>query len=171
MRRWLALAVALGAVFLWVSSSWSAEGIVITGVISDWKEVKARVPETAYLQMVKYSKDMKGNTNEQGFSALDSKLPKIKVGDDGSFKVTIKALPEGDYFFALQRALPKEMSGDSIATAIPILITEKEQPLVIHVPGTFPVNVGKVFVAVRAKKKALESEKAKKEPPAPKKEE
>jgi hypothetical protein len=166
MRRWLALVVALGAVFLWVSSSFSAQGIVITGVIADWKEVKARVPETAYLQLVKYRKKMKGNTDEQGFSAFDSKLPKITVHDDGSFKVKIKELPEGDYFFALQRAVPKEMSGGSIDTAIPILITDKEQALVIRVPGNFPVNVGKVFVAVRSKKEPPAAEKDKKEAPA-----
>jgi hypothetical protein len=174
MRRWLALVVALGAMFLCVSSSLSAEGIVITGIIGDWKEVKARVPETAYLQLVKYGKKMKGNTDEQGLSAFDSKLPKIKVHDDGSFKVTIKELPEGKYFFALQRALPKEMSGDSMVSAIPILVTEKG-PLMIQVPGTFPINVGKVFVAVRSQKEPSESpasEKAKKEPapPTPEKE-
>jgi len=170
MRRWLALAVALGAVFLCVRSSLSAEGIVITGIIADWKEVKAKVPETAYLQLVKYNKNMKGNTDAQGFSAFDSKLPKIKVRADGSFKVTIKELPDGDYFFALQRAVPKEMAGDNIGTAIPILITEKGDALVIHVPGDFPVNVGKVVVAVRTKEESPASEKGKKEPKGSKKE-
>ncbi len=180
MRRWLALAVALGAVLLWGSSAFSAEKVVITGVIADWKAVKTRVPETAYLQLVKYGKDMKGTEDEQGLSAFDSKLPKIKVREDGSFKVTIKELPDGDYIFALQRAVPKELSGGSVATAIPILVNSKGQPLGIHVPGDFPVNVGRVFLAVRSQKEppAAEkgqkepeaSEKTKKETPAPKKE-
>jgi hypothetical protein len=159
MRRWLALAVALGAMFLWAGSSLSAEGVVITGVIANWKEVKAMVPETAYLQLVKYGKEMKGTEDAQGFSAFDSKLPKIKVRADGSFKVTIRELPDGDYIFALQRAVPKEISGGSIATAIPILVNDKGDPLGIHVPGAFPMNVGKVFVAVRTKKESPASEK------------
>ena len=167
MKRWLALAVALGAVFLFVSSAFSA-GMEIEGVIVDWKEVKARVPAKAYLQLVKYSDKMKGTTDEEGLSAFDSKLPKIKVRDNGSFKLTVKEIPQGKYFIALQRALPKDMSGEAIASAIPILITEKEQALIIEVPGNFPLNVGKVFVAVRAKKETPQKEAPKTE--APKKE-
>ena len=45
MKKWLSLTAALGAVFLFVSSSWGA-GLEIEGVIADWKEVKARVPAT-----------------------------------------------------------------------------------------------------------------------------
>jgi hypothetical protein len=165
MRRWLALVVALGAVLLWVGSSLSAERVVITGIIADWKEVKAKVPETAYFQVVKYRDKMKGTTDEQGFAAFDSKLPKIKVRDDGSFKLSIKELPEGKYFIALQRAVPKEIYGEDTGAAVPILITKKGA-LVIEVPGEFPVNVGKVFVAVHSKKEPPASEKDKKEAPA-----
>ncbi len=168
MRRWLALTVALGLVLLWAGSSLGAEKIVVTGIIADWKEVKAKVPDTAYFQLVKYRAKMKGTTDEQGFSAFDSKLPKIKVGDDGSFKLTIKELPEGKYFIALQRAIPKEVYGEDTEAAVPILVTEKGA-LVIQVPGEFPVNVGKVFVAVRSKKQPPASEKEKKEAPAPEK--
>jgi hypothetical protein len=170
MRRWLALAVALGAVLLCVSSSLSAEKVVITGIIADWKEVKAKIPETAYFQLVKYREKMKGTTNQEGFSAFDSKLPKIKVRDDGSFKLSIKELPEGKYFVALQRAVPREVYGENAEAAVPILITEKGA-LVIQVPGSFPVNVGKVFVAVRSKKEQPASEKGKKEAPAAEKSE
>jgi hypothetical protein len=165
MRRWLALAVVLGAVFLWAGSALSAERVVITGIIVDWKEVKAKIPETAYLQLVKYREKMKGNTDQEGFAAFDSKLPKIKVRDDGSFKLSITELPEGRYFIALQRAIPKEIYGENTDAAVPLLITEKGA-LVIQVPGDFPVNVGKVFVAVRTKKEAPASEKGKQEAPA-----
>jgi hypothetical protein len=165
MKRWLALVVALSAVFLWVSSSFSAERVVITGIIADWKEVKTKIPETAYFQLVKYSDKMKGTTDQEGFAAFDSKLPKIKARDDGSFKLSIKQLPEGKYFIALQRAIPKEMYGEDTGAAVPILITKKGA-LVIEVPGEFPVNVGKVFVAVRTKQEPPAAEKDKQEAPA-----
>jgi hypothetical protein len=169
MRRWLALAMALAAAVLWAGSAFSAERVVVTGIIADWKEVKAKIPETAYFQLVKYREKMKGTTDHEGFAAFDSKLPKIKVSDDGSFKLTIKELPEGKYFIALQRAVPKEIYGENTDAAVPVLITEKGA-LVIQVPGSFPVNVGKVFVAVRTQKEAPASEKGKKEAPASEKE-
>jgi hypothetical protein len=165
MRRWLALAMALGAVYLWAGSAFSAERVVITGIIVDWKAVKARIPETAYLQLVKYREKMKGTSDQEGFAAFDSKLPKIKVQDNGSFKLSIKELPEGKYFIALQRAIPKEIYGENADASVPILVTEKGA-LVIEVPGSFPVNVGKVFVAVRSQKESPASEKGKKEAPA-----
>ena len=162
MKKWLSLTMAFGALFLFVSSSLAA-GLEIEGVIGDWKAVKARVPAKAYLQLVKYGENMKGTTDEEGYSAFDSKLPKIKVKENGSFKLTVKEIPPGKYFIALQRALPKEMAGESMASAIPILITEKEQALVIGVPGNFPMNVGKVFVAVRAPKPTPKTEAPKAE--------
>jgi hypothetical protein len=173
MRRWLAMAVALSVVCLQVNSSWGAGGVEVEGVIANWKQVKEKAPESAYFQLIKYHKELKGNTDNEGFSAFESKLPKIKVKADGSFKVVVKELSDGNYFIALQRALPKELSGDSIASAIPILITEKEEPFIIQVPGDYPLNVGKVFVAVRAPKGQKEApapetpEKAKGEAPAP----
>jgi hypothetical protein len=156
--------MAVGAVLLWGSSSLCAEKVVITGIIADWKQVKAKIPETAYFQLVKYTNKMKGTTDQEGFAAFDSKLPKIKVRDDGSFKLTLKELPEGKYFIALQRAVPKEIYGEDHEAAVPILVTEKGA-LVIQVPGEFPVNVGKVFVAVRSKKPPT-PEEGKKEGPA-----
>jgi hypothetical protein len=53
-----------------------------------------------------------------------------------------------------------------VGIAVPILVDSKGQPLGIHVPGDFPVNVGKVFVAVRTKKEPPAPEKGKKEAPA-----
>jgi hypothetical protein len=168
MRRWLALAAALSFLFMCVSSAVGADGIVIQGVIANWKEVKERVPVNAYFQLVKYTDKMKGTSDEEGYAAFDSKLPKIKVQDDGSFKLSVKELPEGKYFIALQRAIPKAMYGEDTGASVPILITEKGA-LMIQVPGDFPLNVGKVFVAVRAKKEPPASEKGKKEAPAPEK--
>jgi hypothetical protein len=164
MKTWLSLATALGAVLLVVTFSFGA-GLEIQGNIGNWKEVKAKVPADAYLQLVKYDDKMKGNTDEEGFSAFDSKLAKIKVRDNGSFKLTVKELPPGKYFIALQRALPKEMTGESQISAVPILVTDKGQALVLEVPGDFPVNVGKVFVAVRSEKKPEPKEAPKKESP------
>jgi hypothetical protein len=172
MRRWLALAAALSFLFMCVSSALGADGIVVQGVIANWKDVKERVPASAYFQLVKYTDKMKGTSDEEGYAAFDSKLPKIKVRDDGSFKLSVKELPQGNYFIALQRAIPKEVYGEAVASAIPLLITEKQEALVIQVPGKFPANVGKVLVAVRGHKKPEASEKTKKEPspPTPEKE-
>lgn len=169
MSRWLAVVVALGAVFLMASVSWSAEGIKIEGVIANWKEVKDRVPASAYFQLVRFRDKMKGTTDPEGFAAFESKLPKIKVRDDGSFKLSLKELPEGKYFIALQRAVPKEIYGDAVPSAIPLLITEKQEALMIQVPGTFPVNLGRVYVGVRAPKEPSPPPAPDKKAPAPEK--
>jgi hypothetical protein len=187
MKRCLVvMAAVLSAVCFLGNVSWGAGGVEVQGIVANWKQVKDKVPQSSYFQLIKYHKEMKGTTDGEGFSAIESKLPKIKVKPDGSFKLVVKELSDGNYFIALQKALPKEMAGESIATAIPILITEKEEPLVIRVPDDYPLNVGKVFVAVRGKKgkqegqaapapetakeeaeKAPSPEKAEKEAPAP----
>ncbi|MFZ2089882.1 MAG: hypothetical protein WAU47_15035 [Desulfobaccales bacterium] len=169
MKKWLVMAMALSAVCFLVNFSWGAGGVEVQGIVANWKQLKDKVPQRSYFQLIKYHKELKGTTDSEGFSAIESKLPKIKIKPDGSFKLVVKELSDGNYFIALQKALPKEMSGESIATAIPILITEKEEPLIIQVPGDYPLNVGKVFVAVRGKKEKQEApatpapEKAKEE--------
>jgi hypothetical protein len=152
MRKWLALAVALGAVFLFGNSAWSVARMEVKGVIADWAGLTTKLPVSAYFQVVKLEEKLEGNTDAQGFSAFNSEFPKIQVRADGSFRVDLKDVPPGKYFIALQRAIPPEMSGDNIATAIPILITQKAQPLVIEVPGDFPLDVGRVDVGIRASK-------------------
>jgi len=152
MRRWLATAAALGAVLLWGSSALSAANMVVSGNITNWKEVRARVPASAYLQLVKIDKEMKGTTDAQGLSAYDSDLPRITVQPDGSFKATFKDLGPGEYFIALQRAAPRTVAGSTIKSGTPILIQEDGNALIIKVPGTFPLKVGKVVVAVKAEK-------------------
>jgi len=150
MRKWLAISVALSVVFLVGSSSWGAATKEVKGVIADWGELKVRIPPSAYFQVVKLESNLTGDTDSQGFSAFNSKLPKIQVRADGSFRVDLKDVPAGKYFIALQRAVPREMSGESMATAIPILITKEGKPVLINVPGTFPLDVGRVDVAVRS---------------------
>lgn len=152
MRKWLAVMAVLSAVCLQGSISWGAGGVEVVGVVANWPKVKEKMPDSAYFQLVKFHKELKGTTDSEGYSAFESKLPKIKVKADGSFKLVAKTLSDGNYFIALQRALPKEVTGDSIATAIPILITEKEEPFIIQVPGEYPLNAGKVFLAVRVPK-------------------
>ncbi len=166
MRRWVILLGAFCVVLLAAGAALSA-GLEIEGTIVDWKQVKTRVPAAAYLQLVKYGPEMKGTTDEEGYSAFDSKLPKIKVRDNGYFKLSAKELSAGKYFIALQRALPKEMSGESMGTAIPVLVTEKGNVLVVEMPGNYPMKVGKLFVAVNTKKEPAKKESVH-EQPAPK---
>lgn len=141
MRKWLATAVALSAVLLFGSTAWSASDMVVSGVINNWKEVRARVPASAYLQLVKMQEKMKGITDAQGLAAYDSKFPKISVSPNGSFRVDIKGLPPGDYIIALQHAVPPGASGTPF-------LGKEEKVLVIKIPGEFPLDVGKVEVAV-----------------------
>lgn len=150
MRKWLAIAVALSVVFLVGSSSWGAARMEVKGVVADWGELKAKIPPSAYFQVVKLEDKLQGTTDPQGFSAFNSEFPKIQVRADGSFRVDLKDVPAGQYFIALQRAVPQEMYGENKASAIPILITKEGKPLVIKVPGTFPLDVGRVDVAVRS---------------------
>jgi hypothetical protein len=153
MKKRLALVAALGAVFLFATVSLSAAKMEVKGVINDWPELKNKIPASAFFQVVKLEEKLQGTTDAQGFSAFNSELPKIQVRADGSFRVDLKDAPPGQYFIALQRAIPKEMAGESMATAIPILIN-KEGPLVIEVPGKFPLDVGQVDVAVRGPEKS-----------------
>ncbi len=153
MKKWLATALVLGAVFLFGIVSSSAAKMEVKGVINDWPDIKTKIPPSAYFQVVKLEEKLQGTTDAQGFSAFNSELPKIQVKADGSFWVDLKDAPPGQYFIALQRAIPKEIAGDSMATAIPIVISKEGTPLLIEVPGDFPLDVGRVDVAVRAPEK------------------
>jgi hypothetical protein len=149
MKRWLALSVALGALLLFVSPSVGASKMEIKGVIANWKEVKARVPDSAFFQLVKIEDNLKGTSDEQGLSAFDSEFPKLTVLPDDSFRVDVKGLPEGKFFIALQRAMPKDMEGAAITSGTPILLNKEGKPVIIEVPGNFPQDVGRVVVAVQ----------------------
>jgi hypothetical protein len=149
MKTWLGFAVALGAILLLGSSAGSAAKMEVKGVIVNWKEVKARVPDSAYFQLVKIEDNMKGTSDEQGLSAFDSEYPKVAVLADGTFQADVKGLPEGKFFIALQRAMPREVGGAAIASGTPVLINKEGNLVIIEVPGAFPQNVGQVLVAVR----------------------
>ncbi|MEJ2070042.1 MAG: hypothetical protein P8X65_00490 [Syntrophobacterales bacterium] len=129
----------------------------VKGVVSDWGELKVKIPPSAYFQVVKLEDNLRGNTDSQGFAAFISEFPKIKVRADGSFRVDLKDVPSGKYFIALQRAVPREMYGEDKGSAIPILVTKKGSPLLIEVPGSFPLDVGRVDVAVRPSKAPVAS--------------
>ena len=149
MKKCLTLAVALSVVLLLGSSSWGAATREVKGVVANWGEVQVRVPPSAYFQVIKLEGKLKGTTDSQGFAAFDSEFPKIKVRANGSFRVDLKDVPAGKYFIALQRAVPREKYGENKASAIPLLITKDGSPLLIEVPGSFPLDVGRVDVAVR----------------------
>jgi hypothetical protein len=153
MRKWLAIFVALGVVFLLGTSSGNAARMEVKGVINDWPELKVKLPPSAYFQIIKLEEKLQGTTDAQGFSAFNSKFPRIKVLADGSFRVNLQDVPPGKYFIALQRAVPQEMAGKNKAAAIPIVITREGNPLIIEVPKDLPLDVGRVDVAVRAQEK------------------
>lgn len=153
MKQWLAIFVALGAVFLFGTSSGSAAKMEVKGVINDWPELRVKVPASAYFQVVELEEKLQGTTDAQGLSAFKSEFPKIQVRADGSFQFDLKDVSPGKYFIALQRAVPQEISGGDKATSIPIVINKEGKPLLIEVPGDFPLDVGRVDVAVRPSEK------------------
>jgi len=142
MQRWLAAALAAAVLIVTAGPAWCADNMTIKGVIDNWGKVKAKLPQGAYLQLVKIEEKMSGTDDAQGLSAFDSKFPRIPVRDDGSFRVEVKDLPSGDYIVALQRAMPRAGSGT------PLLITADKNPLIIKVPGASPLDVGKVDVGI-----------------------
>lgn len=158
MRMWLAFMAWLWTLWSFNNPAVWAADLVVSGVITNWKEVLARVPPSAYLQLVKLEKEMRGTTDAQGLSAFVSDLPKIPARPDGSFRVTLKDLAPGEYIVALQRAAPRKVPGSTLVTGTPILVKEGGQPLIIKVPETSPLNVGKVVVAVKAEQESSSSQ-------------
>jgi len=98
--------------------------VVVSGVITNWYQVKDKVPEDAYFQLIKKQPQLKGNTNRAGLAAFESDLPRI---------VNLGEVPPGEYFIALQRGF----------AAAPIVVRD-DNPLIFKVPGDFPLNVGNV---------------------------
>ncbi|MGQ9689243.1 MAG: hypothetical protein ACUVXF_10720 [Desulfobaccales bacterium] len=159
MKNWLGVVVALCIVLFGGVSAGSAARMEVKGVIANWKEVKARIPPRAYLQLVKIEENLKGTSDAQGLGAFDSEYPKVTVLADGSFQVDMKGLPEGKFFIALQRAVPREAGAFTLVSGTPILVTKDGNPLIIEVPGSFPKDVGQVVVAVKTQKGPAESKK------------
>lgn len=138
MRQGLTLGAMLAAVVLWGYAPLSAGGVVIKGVITNWGQVKGKVSAQAYFQLVKVQEKMAGTTNSEGLAALESKLPEVPVDRWGKFKAHLAELPPGEYIIALQRGL----------ASAPILVKDGK-PVIIKVPGKFPLDVGKVKLEIR----------------------
>jgi hypothetical protein len=123
----MALAVMMAAAPGW------AGGGRLTGVIDNWYRVKNKVSAKAYFQFVKKQEKLASNSDQEGLAALVSALPRVEVRSSGGFQADVADLPPGEYFIALQRGL----------ASAPIVVKDGK-PLLIKVPGKFPMNVGNV---------------------------
>ena len=133
MKSWGALVVGMAVAVLAVSATVEAGGGSVTGVITNWYQVKGKVAGKAYFQFVKKQEKMSSNTDKDGLGALVSDLPQIPVKSSGGFQADVASLPPGDYIIALQRGLE----------SAPIVLKDG-CPLIIKIPGKFPLNVGNV---------------------------
>lgn len=133
LRKYLALTVGLALVVLWSRVPAMAGGATVTGVITNWYQVKDKVSGKAYFQLVKKQEQLKSSTDKEGLAALESNLPQVPVRSTGGFRVNLGKMPPGEYFIALQRGL----------ASAPILVKDGS-PLLIKVPGKFPLDVGNV---------------------------
>lgn len=133
-RNWFAVGVGLAlALMLGQGPVWAAGGGTVTGVITNWYQVKGRVSEKAYFQLVKNVHMKSANIDKEGLQAFKSDLPAVNVRNSGGFQVSLDQVPDGEYFIALQRGL----------SSAPILV-KNGRPVLIKVPGKFPLNVGNV---------------------------
>jgi hypothetical protein len=128
--------MALGVALVVLGSQNPAEsegGGTVTGVISNWYQIKGRISDKAFFQVVKKEEQLKSRTDKDGLAALVSNLPQVTIRGTGGFQVNLAGLPRGDYFIALQRGY----------ASVPILLKDGH-PLLINIPGKFPLNVGNV---------------------------
>jgi hypothetical protein len=134
LRKWLTTVMAgLALAVMAAPVPVRAGEAVITGLISNWYQVKGKVPEKAYFQVVKKEHQLKTNTDKEGHAAFESKLPRVAVRHSGGFRVNLAKAPPGEYFIALQRGF----------AAAPILV-QNATPLIIKIPGNFPRNLSNV---------------------------
>jgi hypothetical protein len=132
--KWLAVVmVGLAAGVMSAPVPLRAGDAAITGLITNWYQVKGKVPDQAYFQLVKKEHQLKSNTDKEGRAAFASNLPKIAVRNSGGFRANLAKVPPGEYFIALQRGF----------AAAPILV-QNGSPLLIRIPGNFPLNLGHV---------------------------
>jgi hypothetical protein len=133
LGKWLALVAALAvALMLGQAPAMAGEGSV-TGLITNWYQVKGKVSGKAYFQVVENVHMKSASTDKEGLEALKSDLPRVTVRNSGGFQVNLDKVRPGEYFIALQRGF----------STTPILVKDGK-PLLIKVPGTFPLNVGNV---------------------------
>jgi hypothetical protein len=133
VRIWCVLLLALAVVMLVAPAPAWAGGGSVTGVITNWYQVKDKVSGKAFFQFVKETHQKTSNTDKEGLAALVSDLPRIDVRGSGGFQANVAGLPPGEYFIALQRGLG----------SAPIVVKDGH-PLIIKIPGDFPLNVGNV---------------------------
>jgi hypothetical protein len=133
LRKWFVLGIGLVLVVMWTQTSARAGEVVISGLITNWYQVKGRVPEQAYFQVVKKEHKLRGDSDKAGLAAFKSDLPRIPVRKSGGFRVKLGQVPPGEYFIALQRGF----------ASAPIVVKDGK-PLIFKVPGRFPLNVGNV---------------------------
>lgn len=134
LRKWLAVGMGLAlALMLGQGPAQAVGGGTVTGVIANWYRVKSKVSGKAYFQLVQNVHMKSANTDKDGLQALKSDLPQVDVRNTGGFQVNLDNVPPGEYFIALQRGL----------ASAPILVKDGS-PVLIKVPGKFPLNVGNV---------------------------
>ena len=133
MRRWLAVGLGLAVAVMLGQAPAKAGGESVTGVITNWYQAKSKVPGKAYFQLVENVHMKSVNVDKEGLEALKSDLPRVSVRTTGGFQVNLDGVKPGEYFIALQRGLP----------STPILVKDGH-PVLIKVPGKFPLNVGNV---------------------------
>jgi hypothetical protein len=133
LRTWLAVGVGLALAVMLGQGPARAGGGSVTGVITNWYQVKSKIAGKAYFQLVKKEHQLKAGVDKQGLAALVSDLPRVNVRSTGGFQVNLDKVPNGEYFIALQRGLD----------SAPILVKDGS-PVIIKVPGKFPLNVGNV---------------------------
>jgi hypothetical protein len=134
LRKWLAVGMGLAlALMLGQGPAQAAGGGTVTGVIANWYQVKSKVSGKSYFQLVQNVHMKSANTDKDGLQALKSDLPRVSVRNTGGFQVNLDNVPPGEYFIALQRGL----------ASAPILVKDGS-PVLIKVPGKFPLNVGNV---------------------------
>ncbi|MFZ2087797.1 MAG: hypothetical protein WAU47_04410 [Desulfobaccales bacterium] len=133
MRKWVLMALGVALVSLASQNLAAAGGGMVTGVISNWYQVKERISDKAFFQLVKKEEQLKSSTNKEGLAAIVSNLPQVSLRSTGGFQVNLGNLPPGEYFIALQRGL-----------ASPPILVKDGSPLIIKIPGKFPLNVGNV---------------------------
>lgn len=127
------MGVGLALVIMWARVPVNAGDVVLSGLITNWYQLKGKVPEKAYFQLVKKQHQLKGDTDRAGLAAFASDLPKIPIRNSGGFRINLGKVPPGEYFIALQRAF----------ASAPIVVKDGN-PLLFKVPGRFPLNVGNV---------------------------
>lgn len=133
MKTWSMVGLGLALLVIMGRTPAGAGDAVVTGVIANWQQVKSRVADGAYFQVVHKQEKLSGHTDKNGRAALKSELPRLSLRSSGGFRVNLAQAPPGDYFIALQRGF----------STTPILVQDG-RPVIIKIPGDFPLNLGRV---------------------------